>query len=377
MFEIIREIKVNKLRSILLLLVLLISLTCIGVYFGNIVQNINLLENISDDISVEMQVVNANGTKSNQLTISGDTAKKLLENTTYTENEVYTIMALGRDELSENSANIPVVGVSNFDENFDSLEENVCVVPKNYAEFNNLKVGDMLTLQIFMYKFTNNDSVFELLPLDKVELEIIDFYESSQSSEIITPIKVLEKLIQNEGEELTYSSFSAKVEDPTNLNEFKLLLSTNGFQEASLSAQEKLYDNNISFDDRLFIETAGPIENMLNMFYMLATPFTLIILILNIVVILMIYRQSLKEIALYFCIGKSIKEIKNLYFYSVLIINAFVSVAGLFVLLIILHSIIWALGLVLLCFMLTSVGSRLALSMLLKTDFVKHLGSDD
>lgn len=325
--EQLRSIVRNKGKSALLVCMAFLLMSGMGVYLGNIQENRNALQNLSETLPVKAKIVNRDGSQEVGLAITERTASVLLK--AGIRNPVYTALMSGNIEKVNQASGGKVsdtaiagtntleafgenlrqsaVFADGWDESFAAGEEAVCMVDESYARRYQVNMGDTVQLPVYWLDYDQGGMSFQYQKLADVSLRVIGSYQMSgaQTTHMIVPIEWMKQVFQTQDVLFTFDSFHGIVADALRLNDFKAAAEAGGLLEAVDTATDLRTGNTLVVQDQLFIETAGRLQENIELYSAFQIPLFLLLVGMITIVTFLVCRSRQRELALASALGRS------------------------------------------------------------------------
>jgi hypothetical protein len=180
----------------------------------------------------------------------------------------------------------------------------ICVLNADYAKDNNLMIGDMVTLPIYLYIPSLG---YE--PLKEASIKIVGTYVTKKENDVpdmLVPVNWLrEEAVRAGLKYFVYTSCNAIVDNPLKLHEFKTHMIEIGFVPIDPVIDDYATGKGLIIDDELFVKAARELRQNINLLSNMYIPFcTLIIGITSLTMFLIIYNTR-HDIALANSLGVS------------------------------------------------------------------------
>ena len=318
----------RKLLTLLRVFLACILLLCLELYAGTIQRNKMALDQVGKELPVEVTVVSTDGTQDVGIRIEESKIEGLLA--TGIKAPVYSTQIAGNiDPVNQldpvKSCDTSLYGIntldgfsflendsvtfaSGFDKTFVESQDPVCVLSTNYAITHNLQVGDNLTLPVYSIDYDQTGYSFQFGSLGTVSLEVIGTFEEASGGQStvngIVPIAWVRTLYENNELPFFYHSFNGVVNNPLELNSFKVAVEELGFREVNPTAADLRTGNALIIHDKVFRETAERLQGNLRLFKLFMPGFCVLLCALVLVITFFVLRSSRKNIALAYAFGK-------------------------------------------------------------------------
>lgn len=379
----------GKGRSILMACIAALLLGAMGFYLGNIQVNQAALDNLVESFPVTVKITSRDGSRQGGLNIDTQHFDGL------SAAGVHHVLCSGqasgafgeeaRQEPDFDGGDTTLVGVNceeallisqeylsyaeGWDASFFEGAENLCLVHENYAEAHGIQVGDEISLPLYLLRWRVGDVDFD--SIGEVSLKVVGTCSVQETlfepTSLYVPVRWLRNMAEQAGVSFTYSSFSAELDDPRKLNEFKAGLPKLGFMEPFEGASDPYAGDAVSVEDELFIKTAVKLRENIRVFRGFLIPFFALVAVLAALSTFLVLRSTRRDMALARSLGRP-KWISGLVrFLSVLAVDLAGTVLALPVMLCVvgltLSQTAVIVGVFLLC---AAVGTALALALLLR-----------
>ena len=318
----------RKLLTLLRVFLACFLLLCLELYAGTIQRNKMALDQVGKELPVEVTVVSTDGTQDVGIRIEESKIEGLLA--TGIKAPVYSTQIAGNiDPVNQldpvKSCDTSLYGIntldgfsflendsvtfaSGFDKTFVESQDPVCVLSTNYAITHNLQVGDNLTLPVYSIDYDQTGYSFQFGSLGTVSLEVIGTFEEASGGQStvngIVPIAWVRTLYENNELPFFYHSFNGVVNNPLELNSFKVAVEELGFREVIPTAADLRTGNALIIHDKVFRETAERLQGNLRLFKLFMPGFCVLLCALVLVITFFVLRSSRKNIALAYAFGK-------------------------------------------------------------------------
>lgn len=318
----------RKLLTLLRVFLACFLLLCLELYAGTIQRNKMALDQVGKELPVEVTVVSTDGTQDVGIRIEESKIEGLLatgikapvystqiagnidpvnqlDSVKSCDTSLYGINTLDGFSFLENDS---VTFASGFDKTFVESQDPVCVLSTNYAITHNLQVGDNLTLPVYSIDYDQTGYSFQFGSLGTVSLEVIGTFEEASGGQStvngIVPIAWVRTLYENNELPFFYHSFNGVVNNPLELNSFKVAVEELGFREVNPTAADLRTGNALIIHDKVFRETAERLQGNLRLFKLFMPGFCVLLCALVLVITFFVLRSSRKNIALAYAFGK-------------------------------------------------------------------------
>lgn len=339
----------KKGQTAILIGAAMLLIGCMTFYLGNIQSTRAAMDNLSESMPVTVTVTSRDGSRTGGLCIDTDRYETL------TAAGVHDVRchssfvgALGAEAKAENPFNggdtsiaggnsVQALGLDpetlrfqeGWDASFFSGAGKYAVVGESYAEKFDLKMGDTVTLPVYLVEWTTGNNL-NYAPVGEISLEIIGVCPSEgavdNSTAFYIPVAAMREETERAGVDFCYQSLSCVLDDPMDLNEFKHALPAMGFLEPNPSGYATYSGDTVVIDDEMFIKTAGRLQQNLSLFQMMLIPFLCLILLLSLLTVFLTLRSSRREMAVSLSLGQPRGAIMCKYIFFVLAVALSASV---------------------------------------------------
>ncbi len=378
-------------RSILLLLIALLLGASMGLYLGSIQSNEAALRRLSDTIPVKITVINRNGDQDTELAIE----KKLAD--ALTAAPVHHVLctadaagAFGEAARSQEeftggdmeitAANDPealnhvetdtLTMLAGYEADFLSGKEALCLLSDQWARENGVNLGDEISIDLYAKSYTI--FFYDFSPLGEQKLKIVGTYRAFQANgertpDAVVPVKWLRGLAKEKKSPFTYSSLSARLDNPLELTRFKSSLKEMGFTNVRWKEDFDFICDAVSVEDELFIKTAENLQSNLKTFRGLLLPFFGLATAVVALASFLVLRGGRKDMAIALSLGESRWKIGAVHFLGAAVTELVGCCLSLPVLAILVSlPPAQMLGVLLLCLGSAYLGTVLAIALLLR-----------
>lgn len=341
----------NMGRTILLIIISFLFVCFIGLYFGSIAYNKGVLRSLGNHIPVDATLTNSDGEKEIGLTISDEKIKDFL--TLEIVNPVLTSKGYGNIEMSgsvddgkrvstyivgSNSLSAFIITQEEMELSINEVNlmlsgnDPVCIVNQAYIDERKLpvQVGDTLHINLFQARYDVYGYAYEFKEVASTQIKIAGIYqgklgdEDSKQPDIICPVEWLRQQYVDAGTAFYYTSATAKVKNPLNINSFKEKAEELNFNPINVQTTSNSKGVALSIDDRLFIQSASQIMGNIRTLRLFAIPVIVLIILLEAVVFFFVMNSRRKEIYIARCLGRKKSAITT----ELMVENFFLALAG-------------------------------------------------
>ena len=233
------NIKKNRARSLVCLLVIGALLLLLSIYIQNISSVRKQLQELGVASSVSGDITTLSGDNTTGLTIEEEIYQNMIDAKTIERLKINLLLSggIGDFDPEEYRVNLrynvmAVNDVSAFREDMQTntlpqnSEEAVCIVSEDVMVENDWKIGDVIPLNLYLYYYDAAKEGMDLKPLAVSEYKIVDSMPEVTSdlmevADVLIPLENARALYRQENQPFVVNSLSFYVKDPLELNEFK------------------------------------------------------------------------------------------------------------------------------------------------------------
>lgn len=331
---ILKSIKRQKSRSILVVLVNFALAVLLNLYFGLIGSYQTRLQDLAANTSIKCTITNPDGTREVGIAVSSDILHGLQAAKQVRNLDCSVQMKAGYGEFAiedwETHLNLIVSAVNKIDSRvlpedmeiqyFDGWDEAVftrgeraCVLRKSEMDKRGFVCGDEILLTLY-YSFYNDKEEIDLKELSPVSLKIVGQIDDSGSVEsqgyphVLLPFQTAWDLVEENQEYFTADAVSFYVKDPLALNAFKEEMGQIG--EYGLMEINKGGSTRFSYrgsalyvQDGIFIIMAGRLKTAIRILTAFLVPMGILVFIVGYVISHLLANGRVKEFALFRSLG--------------------------------------------------------------------------
>lgn len=317
----------NKMRTILLMCITILLISCMGFYLGNIHAISEAISDLGETLPVKAKIVSTNGSRNGGILINAVQVDKLLaEDIREVE---CTSMAAGafseeanRDEpfvggdteiMGANCLKATGISERYFtfadgqSEEFLTGDQNLCAVDEEYAMLHQIFLGDQISMPVYLlFPGMGYERIADNATLQVAALVSSDA-SKGQGASVIVPVQWLRNLAAEYGLSFfCYDSFKFVINDPVaNLNHMKEAMREIGFSPVdSTRIGITLTGDSALIDDKMFISTTGKLQESLLIYRQFLIPFALILVCLLALSTFLILKNNQRDIAISISLGR-------------------------------------------------------------------------
>lgn len=375
----IRNIKRQRSKSIINVLISIVIVLLLNIYIGNISSIKRQLSDLPKAITVTARISNLNGTMTSGIAIKNETIKGI-KNSPYIKDPVFTIqllMGFGELKTAESDAGLNLDGVGCNDikgimglkeselswskdgeNDFFTSNRKECIIDKSIMEEKKLKVGDTVPLTIYYYHYKLQGShEISLDPLVIGEYKIVasmdmkEYTGRSTPPVIILPFGTVEEAFIDKG--LTFMPDSAffTVKNPFELNEFKKEMKDLKLLSVSAESEFQFDGNALLVNDNTFIQAAEQLEESLTLLNVGLPLIIVIVAFIGYISAYLMIQNRKSEYAIMRSVGVKHTEAFRILFYEHAVLQLAGSIVGSLIALGVIGSSLYVIGLVILMFL--------------------------
>ena len=287
----VRNLARQKKKSILLLLIGVLTVLILDVYAGNMDSTERQLADLPNALEVKAVISTLNGSQKEGMTIREDRMMSVRESA-YVKDPVFTVrlkFGFGAFTLAEYEDNLNHYGMGmnapegvpgmkreeiawleGTDEGTLETAEKVCVLDTALMEEKGLRLGDNVMLTLFYYRYVVEGSEIFIEPLITDTYKIVgcmqmeEYQGNWMPPEVILPLDCVREAYHSQGIEFFADSGSFTVKDPFQLNALKAQMHDEGkFLSVITRARNRTDGNALTIMDETFIRSAETLSKNL------------------------------------------------------------------------------------------------------------------
>lgn len=317
-------------HTALLLSVAALLMGVTAFYLGNIQANRAALDSLSGTVRVRAQVVNRTGDRESGLQISPALYEALaaapvrdLQCTAFLTGAYGPMAQLISQTGVFEGGNVTVRGLNDlpagdvpegavefrlgWGPGLFTGEEPVCLVREGFAKNYGLRLGDQISLPLFLSR--TDDEVTRHCPLGYQTLKVVGIYRPrglalAAAADLYTPVGWMRKTAEAAGEAFVYDSLSASLAEPMELNRFKGSLKDMGFREVQDTSDDLFIGDAMIIEDEMFIKTAGELQENLEVFNRFMPTFFGVVVGMVTLTTFLVLRGGRRDIAIASSLGR-------------------------------------------------------------------------
>lgn len=315
----------NRVRMTISSCITVLLTLCMAFYAENIQTSQITLLNLKYQLPVRVYITNLSGDKKSNLFINGIDIDALI-NAEVRDLQCTAIAAgsfsskaqeqspfLGGDTKILAANCVEATGISEeffsftdytYNNDFFKSVNAICVLNADYAKDNNLMIGDMVTLPIYLYIPSLG---YE--PLKEASIKIVGTYVTKKENavpDMLVPVNWLrEEAVRAGLKYFVYTSCNAIVDNPLKLHEFKTHMIEIGFVPIDPVIDDYATGKGLIIDDELFVKAARELRQNINLLSNMYIPFCTLIIGITSLTMFLIIHNTRHDIALANSLGVS------------------------------------------------------------------------
>ncbi len=352
----IRNIKRQKTKSLISVLISIVIVLLLNVYIGNIDSIKRQLNNLPDAITVDARVSNLNGSMQSGIAIKNETVEGI-KHSPYIKDPVFTIqLKMGIGELSKEKSisglNLDGLGcndrkgisglqstelswIQRGEDDFFTSSRKECIIDKYILEENKLKIGDSISITTYYYHYILGGShEIRLEPLITQEYKIVasmDMHEYTGTNappSVIIPFGTIEKVFDDKGLSFTPDSASFIVKNPFELNKLKKEMKELKLLSVTAEAEFQYDGNALVINDKTFIQAAEQLEESLTLLNVGLPLIIVIVAFIGYISAYLMIQNRKSEYAIMRSVGVKHTEAFRILFFENALLQLFGSILG-------------------------------------------------
>lgn len=310
------EIKCNitraPARSILIACVSALIVCGMALYLRNIQVTEDALDDLARQMPVTVRVTNRDGYLHEGLRIRANDVDYLLESgvrdpvytvTEFTAEPIGSIYGTNTLDSLNGLSGSDFTFLEGWDESFPDSGKPMIALREDIARKNGWQLGDKFRLE-FSVPDVDADTIKKvggysvtLIATYPGERDTVKAVISADWLRNIAGLSIPDNMFM-------YSSFSAVIEKPRELNAYKDKLGRNGFRERSAVADPGIEGDALSVEDEMYIKTSGELRESLDLFRAFLLPFFGLVTSIMAMVTFLAMRSSRRQIAIASSLGR-------------------------------------------------------------------------
>ncbi len=332
---ILKSIKRQRSRSILVALVNFVLAVLLNLYFGLIGSYQTQLHDLAANTPIECTITNPDGTMEVGIAVSSDTLRELQAAEQIRDLDCSTQLKAGFGEFEkaqwEGNLNLDV-GVVNkidstvlpenirvayqegWDETLFAGAEKVCLLKKSDMEEQGFAYGDEIPFTVYHYVMIDERRDVDIRELGYMNLKVVgqiddsDPMESRGYPDMLVPFQTVWDEFDERGVDFTAEAVSFYVRDPLALNAFKAEMEQIGelglFEIYKGDGAKFSYKGSALYvQDGIFITMAGRLKTAIRILTAFLVPMGILVFIVGYVISHLLANGRVKEFALFRSLG--------------------------------------------------------------------------
>ena len=330
-------------KSILNILISLLTVIVMALYLGNLTSTKQQLDELPERLPISVQIWNVSGDSNSGLFIQPRVLDAVY-GSSYTKEIVEGAKLLGRlpQENAENLQDLWVQGL-NRPECIEGLEEedvkwskvwdwdtfqkshDVCIVNQSSID---KELGSRLPLSLQHYQLLLSGTGLEIKDLRPVSMEVVGIWDSSGTDEEVTvpdilfPLDAVKEIYKQSGQTYFASSLSFLVKDSMKLNELKQELKDAGLQTVVPGSTFSYAGAGVRVDDVIFIRSVTSLEKSLSLLQGFLPFVLLVVIMVGYIVSHLLLQGRREEYAIMRALGTSRRRCTVLFFVEHILLAA-------------------------------------------------------
>lgn len=329
---ILKSIRRQKGRSILVVLVNCVLAILLNLYFGLIGSYRTQLTDLAANTPIKCTVTNPDGTIEVGIAVKSDTLRALedaqqirgldcstqlkagfgeFETARWEENLNLDVSVINRIDSKVLPENIMVNYQEGWDETLFAGSEKVCILKKSDMEEQGYAYGDEVPFTVYYYLYDDARKDVDILELGYVHLKVVgeiddsDPVESPNYPDMMMPFRTVWEEFEERGIDFTAEAVSFYVKDPLALNAFKAEMEGIGFFEIYKGDAVRFsYKGSALYvQDGIFITMAGRLKTAIRILRAFLLPMGVLIFIVGYVISHLLANGRGREFALFRSLG--------------------------------------------------------------------------
>lgn len=349
----------HKMKSFFAALISFLIILFLFVYLGGLIGNKDELDNLSYTLPVEAEIVNANGSRNNDLNISPGKVQKL-ERTNMIKDVVKitnhyvdeSLTEYNEGELAGQHFETKLFTSNTFDgftyiekesielsegytADFLESKEAICILEKNHMTQNNLKVGDEYSVNLYRRKYDDYLIMYEMNYVNKCTMKIIGSFQidSDMARGVTTPIAVapiayIRQVYKETDAPYHINSMSFFLNDALEINKFKKEIEEIGFVPRNPQGGYDIVGTSVVTYDESFIKTEKQLRENINLMEIFAPLVFLVVAFIGFLASYLLMQSRKNEFAIMRSLGKSKKGVFAAAFLESLLLSVMGGIIG-------------------------------------------------
>ncbi len=332
---ILKSIKRQKSRSILVVLVNFVLAVLLNLYFGLIGSYQTQLTDLAANTPIKCTITNPDGTMEVGIAVNSDTLRELQAAEQIRDLDCSTQLKAGFGKFEkaqwEGNLNLDVSVVNKidstvlpedmkvayqegWDETLFARAEKVCLLKKNDMEEQGFAYGDEIPFTVYYYQYDDRRWDVDILELGHVYLKVVgqiddsDPMESREYPDMLVPFQTVWDAFEEKQIDFTAEAVSFYVRDPLALNVFKAEMGQIGemglFEIYKGDGAKFSYKGSaLHVQDGIFITMAGRLKAAIRILTAFLLPMGILVFIVGYVISHLLANGRVKEFVLFRSLG--------------------------------------------------------------------------
>lgn len=331
-YYILKSIRRQKSRSILVVLVNFVLVVLLNLYFGLIGSYRTQLNDLAENTPIKCNVTNPDGTVEAGIVVESDRLRALQSAKQIKELDFSTQLKAGFGEFEEafweENLNLDVSVVNkidstvlpdqmkiNYQEGWDETlfagSDQVCLLKKSDVENQGYVYGDVVPFTVYYYLPDDSKRDVDILELGYVHLKVVgeiddsDPVESRNYPDMLVPFRTVWETFEERKIDFAAQAVSFYVRDPLALNAFKEEMEEIGFLEVYKGAGSRFsYRGSALYVlDGTFITMAGRLKTAIRILTAFLVPMGVLVFVVGYVISHLLANGRVREFALLRSLG--------------------------------------------------------------------------
>lgn len=331
-YYILKSIRRQKSRSILVVLVNFVLVVLLNLYFGLIGSYRTQLNDLAENTPIKCTVTNPDGTVEAGIVVESDRLRALQSAKQIKELDFSTQLKAGFGEFEEafweENLNLDVSVVNkidstvlpdqmkiNYQEGWDETlfagSDQVCLLKKSDVENQGYVYGDVVPFTVYYYLPDDSKRDVDILELGYVHLKVVgeiddsDPVESRNYPDMLVPFRTVWETFEERKIDFAAQAVSFYVRDPLALNAFKEEMEEIGFLEVYKGAGSRFsYRGSALYVlDGTFITMAGRLKTAIRILTAFLVPMGVLVFVVGYVISHLLANGRVREFALLRSLG--------------------------------------------------------------------------
>lgn len=328
-------------QTVLLTLIALLLSLALTFYLGNIRSSEITLENLGETLPVHAKIVSMDGTQETGLTIPDELFDALISadvrEPVYTAS-AFAVMNAENQAMGAEKIDTSITGANSIDVlsniredtvtlaqgrdlSFFGGEEAVCILLDSFADDFDVKIGDTVTLPIYLIR-----DGYWLEEMGEASLEVVGTFglssaTDSASTQMVVPVEWLRSAAKKSGAPFSYGSLRVTLNDPRNLYTFKREMRRAHFQIANRMFAGVMEGQALSVEDKLYLKTSDKLRENISLFKAFLIPFGALVLLMQMFFTYLVLKNARPMLAVANSMGRTKFQCGLTYFVGVLLLD--------------------------------------------------------